>query len=131
MNRRRSRCSIRDPRRDAWRRSEYRSLGLFCSQRGADDAQSRFLEPSTFNQKPYAAAPAVWRSSPSSAAPRRASADIVAERCDAAIRPESGEKPKRAACARNDVNDPTAALGRHPNRPRLKHNPNPFARLSL
>jgi hypothetical protein len=24
----------------------------------ADDAQSRFIEPSTFNQKPYAAAPA-------------------------------------------------------------------------
>ena len=48
----------------------------------ADDAQSRFLEPSTFNQKPYAAAPAVWRSSPSSAAPRLASADLVAEVVD-------------------------------------------------
>ena len=30
------------------------------------------------------------------AAPRRASADLVAERCDAAICPESGEKRKRA-----------------------------------
>jgi hypothetical protein len=39
MNMRRSRCSIRDPRRDARRRSEYRSLGLFCSQRAADDAR--------------------------------------------------------------------------------------------
>jgi hypothetical protein len=58
----------------------------------ADDAQSRFLEPSTFNQKPHAAAPAACRSSPPSAAPRRASADLVAERCDAAICPESGEK---------------------------------------
>jgi hypothetical protein len=46
-----------------------------------------------------AAAPAAWRSSPPTAAPRRASADLVAERCDAAIRPEVGEKQKRAACA--------------------------------
>ena len=46
-----------------------------------------------------AAAPAAWRSSPPSAAPRRASADLVAERCDAAICPESGEKRKCAACA--------------------------------
>ena len=33
------------------------------------------------------------------AAPRRASADLVAKRCDAAICPESGEKRKCAACA--------------------------------
>src|SRR5580693_2813775 len=33
--------------------------------------------------------------SPQSAAPRRASADLVAERCDAAIRPELGEKRNR------------------------------------
>ena len=46
-----------------------------------------------------AAAPAAWRSSPSSAAPRRASADLVAERCDAAICPELGEKRKCAGCA--------------------------------
>ena len=46
-----------------------------------------------------AAAPAAWRSSPPSAAPRRASADLVAERCDAAICPELGEKRKCAACA--------------------------------
>jgi hypothetical protein len=32
------------------------------------------------------AAPAAWRSSPPCAAPRRASADLVAERCDAAVR---------------------------------------------
>ena len=30
--------------------------------------------------------------------PRRASADLVAERCDAAICPESGQKRKRAFC---------------------------------
>ncbi len=36
---------------------------------------------------------------PSSAAPRRTSADLVAERRDAAICPESGEKWKCAACA--------------------------------
>jgi hypothetical protein len=47
----------------------------------------------------HAAAPAAWRSSPSSAAPRRASADLVAKRCDAAICPESREKRKCAACA--------------------------------
>ena len=29
----------------------------------------------------------------------RTSADLVAERCDEAIRPDSGEKRKRAACA--------------------------------
>ena len=46
-----------------------------------------------------AAAPAAWRSSPPSAAPRRASADLVAERCDAAICPESREKRKCAGCA--------------------------------
>jgi hypothetical protein len=33
------------------------------------------------------------------AAPRRASADLVAERCDAAVCPELGEKRKCAACA--------------------------------
>ena len=49
---------------------------------------------------PFAApTPAAWQSSPPTAAPRRASADLVAERCDAAICPESGEKRKRAACA--------------------------------
>ena len=60
------------------------------------------------------AAPAAWRSSPPSAAPRRASADLVAERCDAAICPELGEKRKRAACARNDVDDakPTIKRGK-------------------
>jgi hypothetical protein len=31
-------------------------------------------------------------------ATRRASADFVAERCDAAMRPELGEKRKRASC---------------------------------
>ena len=55
-----------------------------------------------------AAATAAWRSSPPSAAPRRASADLVAERRDAAICPKSGEKRKCAACARNDVDDPLA-----------------------
>jgi hypothetical protein len=44
-----------------------------------------------------AAGPAALRSLPPSAAPRRASADLVAERYDAAICPESGEKRKRAA----------------------------------
>ena len=48
-----------------------------------------------------AAVPAAWRSSPPCNAPRRASADLVAERCDAAIRPELGEKRKCAACALN------------------------------
>jgi hypothetical protein len=46
-----------------------------------------------------AAAPAAWRSSPSSAAPCRASADLVAERCDAATRPEWGDKRKCAGRA--------------------------------
>jgi hypothetical protein len=50
------------------------------------------------------------RNSPSSLAKFtaicRASADLVAERCDAAIRPELGEKRKCAACARNKVDDP-------------------------
>jgi hypothetical protein len=82
----------------ARRWSEYRSLA-YPARMCTDDAQSRFIEPSNFSQKPYAAAPAAWRSSPPCAAPRRASADLVTERCDAAIGPELGEKRKRAACA--------------------------------
>jgi hypothetical protein len=42
-----------------------------------------------------AAAPAAWRSSPPCAAPRRASADLVAERCDAAICRNRGEAEVR------------------------------------
>ena len=44
-------------------------------------------------------------------APRRASTDLVAERCDAAICPKSGEKRKCAACAENDVDDPEVTSG--------------------
>ena len=39
------------------------------------------------------------RHAQAAAAPRRASADLVAERCDAAICPEAGDKWKCAACA--------------------------------
>ena len=65
---------------------------LRCSVSAASSSR----EPSI--KKPYAAAPATWRSSPPIAAPHHASADLVAERCDAAICPELGEKWKCAIC---------------------------------
>ena len=72
-------------------------LGLYKIQNASRDF---FALPicAAFHCTAYAAAPAAWRSSPPTAAPRRTSADLVAERCDEAIRPESGEKRKRAIC---------------------------------
>ena len=49
------------------------------------------------------------------AATRRASPRVnrlVAQRCDAAICPKSGEKRKRGGCARNDVDDAKPAIKR-------------------
>jgi hypothetical protein len=65
-------------------------------------------------QPPHASLIGGPRSSSSSlakfTATRRAAADLVAERCDAAIRPESEEKRTCAACARNDVDNPLLML---------------------
>ena len=71
-------------------------------------------DPVTPRLSAVARTPAAWRSSPSPAAPRRASADLVAERCDAAIGPKFGEKRKCAGCAQNDVDDakPTIKRGK-------------------
>ena len=62
------------------------------------------LVPPRLSAATDAAAPAAWRSSPPTAAPRRASADLVAERCDAAICPAWA----RSGSARRalDVDDP-------------------------
>ena len=77
---------------------------VHCSVCGCDPVTPRLSAATD------AAAPAAWRSSPPTAAPRRASADLVAERCDAAICPELGEKRKCAAYARSDVDDPIAQV---------------------
>ena len=69
------------------------ACGTHCSVRGCNLVTPRLSAAA------HAAAPATLRSSPPTAAPRRASADLVAERCDAAICPELGEKRKRADCA--------------------------------
>src|ERR1700722_1447115 len=80
----------------------YRSLRLVASSKwrtNASRTSSCDLVTPRLSAATSAAAPAAWRSSPPSAAPRHASADLVAERCDAAICPELGEKRKCAACA--------------------------------
>ena len=56
------------------------------------------------------AAPAAWRSSPSSAAPRRASADLVAERCNAAICPDRGRSGSARLALETTLMDPKRPL---------------------
>ena len=68
--------------------ADLRSLCLLSAVRPAGAAEP-YSSP-RLSAAAHAAAPAAWRSSPPSAAPRRASADLVAERCDAAICPEWG-----------------------------------------
>ena len=81
------------------------ACGTHCSVRGCNLVTPRLSAAA------HAAAPAAWRSSPSTAAPRRASADLVAERCDAAICPKSGlcHEDVETSCCVTDEGRPFGA----------------------
>jgi hypothetical protein len=71
-----------------------------------------FFRCSTVNQKALRNSSGSLVKFAPCAAPRRASADLVAERCDAAIPPKFGGEAECAACARNDVDDAKPAIKR-------------------
>ena len=75
--------------------------------KGRQLCHTRSEPPSATDLHRLTSAPEASQSSPPCAVPRRASADLVAERCDAAMCPELGEKRKCAACAQNTLMTPT------------------------